>query len=227
MRASATVVGLTDALKTAEIKAMMAAMKSMSRAQEDLKEDLRDQVRGAGMGDRLARTWQGKVYPIRGNSLSPAAYVYSKAPGIIDAYARGTTIYPRAGRRFLAIPTDAVPRRRSGRAMTPQEVESRYGRRLRFVPSHSAQGSAIKGRAVGYLLMDELVHGQRTGNGYRRASARERAGRSRQKTRPVQSVVMFTLVGSVKKPKRLDLQGALNRAAATLPQLLAENWSDG
>jgi hypothetical protein len=35
---------------------------------------------------------------------------------------------------------------------------------------------------------------------------------------------MFELVSSVKVPKKLDLQTALNETGAELPQLLAEEW---
>ena len=223
-RITAELSGLGEALKSAEIIARMGAMKAMSRAGDDLKEELRDQVRGAGLSERLAKTWQGKVYPEHGQSLSPAAYVWSKAPGIIDAYARGATIVATGGRRLLALPTPDVPRKRAGNALTPREVESRYNRRLRFVPAKSAHGSLLGGRAVAYLLLDGLVAKKESGR-LRNASARELAGTSRNKGRTVRSVVMFTLVASAKVPKKLDLQGALNRVAAELPQLLAEEWS--
>ncbi|WCT73932.1 DUF6441 family protein [Sphingomonas naphthae] len=210
----------------------MAAMKAMQQAEAGLKEELRDQVLAAGFSERFAKTWQGKVYPTNRPTMSPAAYVFSKAPSIIDAYARGVTIVARAGRRLLAIPTEDAPRKRSGgqdrqaRAMTPIEVEARYGQRLRPIWRASAQGSQIRGRAVGYLVMDGLVKRDRT-NSFRRASAAALAGKGRSKspTKQPQSVVMFTLVASVKVPKKLDLQGALDRAAASLPQLLDAEWS--
>lgn len=220
---SARLTGLTAALKTQDVIARMGAMKAMSRAGGGLKQELRDQIIAAGFSEKLANTWQDRLYPTTGQSLSPAAYVFSKAPGIIDAYARGVTIVATGGRRLLAIPTDDTPLKRAGDALTPKEVESRYGRRLRLVPARSAQGSLIGGRAVAYLVMDNLVPKKATGR-FRGASAREQNGTSRNKGRLVRSVVMFTLVASVRVPKKLDLQGALDRAAASLPQLLAQEW---
>lgn len=228
---SAQVKGLGEALNIAKIKASMAAMKAMTRAETNMKEELRSQMIAGGFSDRMAKTWRGQVYPSSGTSLNPAALVYSKAPGIVDAYARGVTIVAKAGRRLLAIPTDDAPMKGSGgrkqqnRAMTPLEVEARFGKRLRFVPATSAEGRRIGHRAVGYLIMDGVVPRKSNGR-LRNASARELAGRSRNKTRPVVSAVMFVLVASVKVPKKLDLQGPLDRAAASLPQLLAEEWSE-
>ncbi|UAK24186.1 DUF6441 family protein [Sphingomonas nostoxanthinifaciens] len=226
--------GLAEALDAADIKARMDSMKAMRRAGEGMKDDLRDQMLAAGFSDRFSKTWQDKVYPSAGSSLTPAALVFSKAPGIVDAYARGVTIIAKAGRRLLAIPTDDTPRKGSGgqarqpRAKTPREVEAQFGRRLRFVPAKSAQGSHARNGttrgAVGYLLMDNLVARKETGR-FRKASVRELAGTSRNKARQVQAVVMFVLVASVRIPKKLDLQTVLDRAAATLPQLLAEEWS--
>lgn len=230
MRLTAKMTGLNEALKTAQVVAAMGAMKAMKQAGNGLKEELRDQMRGAGFSDRLAKAWQSADYPIDQHpTLQPAALVFSKTPGIVDAYARGVTIVARAGRRLLAIPTEDTPRKGSGgrqqqnRAMSPKEVEARYGRRLRFVPAKSAQGSRMSGRAVAFLVMDDLVTRKESGK-LRSASVREIAGTSRNKGRQVKWVIMFALVASVRIPKKLDLQGALNRAAATLPQLLSEEW---
>lgn len=226
MRYTAEVSGLSAALKIEEIKASMAAMKGITRAGNALKEQLRDQVRAAGFSERLAKTWQGEIYPQGGKpSLHPAAYVYSKAPRIIDGYARGATIVATGGRRFLAIPTYDTPLERSGKALTPAKVEERFGRALRFVPARSAQGSAIGGKAVGYLILDGVVARKSTGR-YRNASPRERRLEGTGKARPVQSVVMFTLVRAVKLRKVFDLQATADAVAATVPQLIAESWSD-
>lgn len=224
IRITAQVPSISAALKTAEIVAAMKNMKAMARASDDLKGRLRDQVAAAGFSDRLAKTWQGKVYPSTGQSLAPAAYVFSKAPKIIDAFARGATIVATGGRRLLAIPTEDAPRVRSGKAETPAQVEERYGRKLRFVPAHSAQGSAVGGRAVGYLIMDGLVPRKQTGR-YRKASAKELAGNGRTAGRRVSAVVMFTLVPRVKMPKLFDLQATADSVAASVPQLIAEEWS--
>ena len=47
----------------------------VTEASTGLKQELRGQVTGAGMGERLARTWQDKIYPPRrvGAPARPAA----------------------------------------------------------------------------------------------------------------------------------------------------------
>ena len=215
--------GLSAALDAADIKSRMAAMRTMSRARDGMVEDLRDQVRAAGFSERLAKTWRGTTYPSSGNSLNPAALVFSKAPGIIDAYARGVTIVAKAGRRLLAIPTEHTPKKRNGRALSPLEVEARFGRRLRFVPAKGGEGTKIAGKATAYLVLDNVVS-RKSGTGFRNASARE-LGAKPGKAKPVQAVVMFDLVASVRVPKKLDLRATLDRAQAKLPQLLEEEAS--
>ena len=66
-------------------KQLTAAMRDVVKG---MKDDLREQVRRAGMGNKLAYTWQGDAYPKSGKSLSPSAYVFSKAPRIVGAHAR-------------------------------------------------------------------------------------------------------------------------------------------
>lgn len=216
-------VGLNEALKTSEIIAKMGAMKAMGRARDSMLTELQEQTIAA-LGARTARSWKGKVYPASGNSLEPAALVYSKAPKIIDGFARGATIVAKAGRKLLAIPTDEVPRKRNGQALTPLEVEGRYGKRLRFIPKGTAQGSLIRGGAVGYLVVDGVTS-RKSGGPKRNASERELRGGPRSKVKAVEFAIMFVLVSSVKLPKKLDLQAVLDRAAASLPELLQEEWS--
>jgi hypothetical protein len=50
---------------------------------------LRGQVTGAGLGERLAKSWRGDLYPKGGMSINAAGFVYTKAPEIIGAFAYG------------------------------------------------------------------------------------------------------------------------------------------
>jgi Family of unknown function (DUF6441) len=79
-----------------------AGTQAMREATGDLKSNLREDVVAAGLGSRLARTWRGKTCPERGESLEAAAYVWSKAPKIVDAFDRGVVIRTHRG-RFLAL----------------------------------------------------------------------------------------------------------------------------
>ena len=70
-------------------RAVTAAMDDVTAG---LKGELREQITGAGLGTRLANTWRGKRYPESGQSADAVAFVWSKAPAIIDAFERGVTI---------------------------------------------------------------------------------------------------------------------------------------
>jgi hypothetical protein len=158
MKLSAQMTGLSDWIDAEDIKARMARMmRTMGHGRDRLKERLRDQLAGRWLFRAHGEDLAGHGLPQDGSSLNPAAYVWSKAPGIIDAYARGVTIVAKAGRRLLAIPTQEVPRKRQGNALTPLEVERRYGKRLRFVPAKDFKRSAGGRGAVAYLILDGLV----------------------------------------------------------------------
>lgn len=198
--------------------AAAAVTASMREASQGLKGELREQVLAAGMGQRLANTWQDTVYPVGRDSLSPAAWIESRAPKIIDAFSRGATIRPLAGRRYLWIPTDNVPRARArvgaggqsrrGGAITPIECEDWF--RTEFI-IRQGKGSTL-------LAFMDLIAG-RNGRGLRQRSR----GRLAQ-DRKSQLTLMYVLRRSVRMPKRLDLEGPTQRWAAQVP-LLSERRS--
>lgn len=90
-----------------------AVTSGMRDAADGLKQDLREDVVAAGLGERLSRTWRGKTFPEVGDSAEAAAYVWSRAPKIVDAFDRGVVIRSSRG-LFLAIPTAAAGK--SGRS---------------------------------------------------------------------------------------------------------------
>jgi hypothetical protein len=125
------------------------------------------------MGARLSRTWQSEVYPKNKNSLSPAGFVYSKAPKIIDAFSRGATIRPVNGAKYLWLPTKNVPRKGRNRKMTPDEVDSLYNAEFVILPS----------KRRGVLLAFIPVIAARSGRGFRQATkGRLKQGRKAQMT---------------------------------------------
>lgn len=69
-----------------------AAPTGLRGAADGLKQDLREDVVAAGLGERLSRTWQGKAFPEVGESAEAAAYIWSRAPKIVDAFDRGVVI---------------------------------------------------------------------------------------------------------------------------------------
>ena len=159
------------------------------------------------LGERLARTWRGKVFPEAGESVEAAAYVWSKAPKLIDAFDRGVTI--RSARGFwLAIPTSAAGARGrgpNGRAsrITPGGWERRTGMRLRFV---------YRKRGPSLLVADAA-----------RLNTRGLAAANRRKT-GYSTVVVFLLVPQVMLKKRLNIDAIARRQAARVPTLIARHW---
>lgn len=223
MRFPASVKGsISAALDQVNSERKAVQLRGLTQGAVDLKSALRVDVEQI-LGPRMARTWQSRVYT--NNGRNPAALVYSKAPNIISAYAKGATIVATAGRRLLALPTDAVPKGTKGHALDPRGVEARYGKKLRFVPAkgpHGAVGGS--GKAVAYLVLDDIILAGSRARA-RNANARQLAGSRRANARPVQSVVMFDLVTSVHIAKALDLDARAQDAGASTSLLIAGNAS--
>lgn len=224
MKPTVQIPDLAQAFKGTEEEIATALTETMGEVKAGLVADLGDDVVEAQLGRRLARTWAGRVYPASGSSLEPSVYVWSKAPNIIDAYARGATIYPTAGRKFLAIPTQDVPRKRQGNALTPAEVEARFGRRLQFI-SPADKGfwtPSIRKNGVGYLVLKGLTIRKASGR-WRNASARE-LDKGRRGEKAISQVIMFILVPSVTVKRRLDLQATADRWAGRVQGVLNTKW---
>ena len=198
---------LGKALAETEKDIERAVTSGMRDAADGLKQDLREDVVEAGLGERLSRTWRGKTFPEVGESAEAAAYVWSRAPKIVDAFDRGVVIRSARG-LFLAIPTAAAGK--SGRSavgsrekITPEGWQRRTGLKLRFVYR--------RGRPS-LLVADDA-----------RITTRGLAARNRRKTGQA-SVIVFILVPQVALKKRLDVESAAKRQAARVPSLIARHW---
>lgn len=221
MRALARMDGTRAVLDDGLARLERATTAAMREATTGLKEELRDQVEAAGLGPRLAKTWQGNTYPKSGTSLEPAGYVYSKAPKIVSFFNEGQVVKATRG-RFLAIPTDDTPRKRGGRPLSVDEVETRYGRRLQFVSPGDGgfRTPSTRRGGVAFLVMPGLV--------IRKSSQRWRnAGPlDKKRGRATQSVIMFILVPEVAGQKKLDLEGPTRRWAARVPGAIEKHFED-
>ena len=200
---------------------------AMGDASAELQSDWRQQIEQARLGPRLAKTIRREVYPKGRNSIDAAALVWTKAPKIIDAYARGSTIRPVNGARYLWIPTDDVPKQRQGNRLTPQEVEQRFGRdlviigagnhRLRTTPSRVNNG-------VAYAGFSGLAIRKASGRWRNATPNQMKPGHRSYREVTRQFVLMFTLVPLVKVSKRLDLEALAREAEARFPGQLSKNW---
>jgi len=209
MKLAATITRSIQADMQAELRDLEREAATGTRdAGCGLKTKLRRQVTGAGLGQRLARTWRDRHYDNRG--LDAASLVYTKAPQIIRAFDEGAVVRAKRG-RFLAIPTENAPRRGvGGRRISPSTFpEHRFGP-LRFVPRPS--GPSL-------LVVDGVraSFSRKTGElrGFRRAS-----DRARRTGAGLTTVVMFVLVPQVKLPKRLNVARAAERWSGRLPGLV-------
>lgn len=209
LRIEAAIEGNLEAFLRDEVRAAeRAVVGAVREASDGLKAELRGQVTGAGLGSRLARTWQGRVYENRG--IDAAALVFSRAPQIVMAFDEGAVIRSGTG-LWLAIPTAAAPKRGvGGKRISPATFPEASLGPLRFVYRRGAPS---------LLVVDSLR--ARTGRrgGFRRASASAlRTGRG------LATVVMFILVPQVKMPRRLDVAAAARRWQGRLPALMVRHW---
>jgi len=179
---------------------------------DSLKNRLRTQINSAGLGQRVAKSVRGRVYPERGASMSAAGVVFSQRSGHILIGHSGTLVRPGNGKAYLAIPTENVPKRRRGgdfggrgALANPFEVETRFNQDLKFFRSR-------KGTLLAYIngLASKSKRGWRAlpkGKISRRAK--------------IQRVIMFVMVPQVRLRKRLDFDTALAREADALALTVA------
>lgn len=177
-----------------------------------IKDELRGQVSGAGLGNKLAKSWQAKLYPKGKKSIDAAGWIFSKAPRLIRAFNEGAMIKSKDG-FFLAIPTEAAPRRGvGGKRISPSNFPEHSLGRLRFV---------YRPGKISLLVVDGLRAGTGKRGGFRKASDTAlKSGRG------LTTVVMFLLVPQVKLKKRLDYKAVVNRWTPQLPQTILQHWKE-
>ena len=123
---------LSDVMEKHYADGAKAITLGISAATNGLKSSLREQVRAAGMSSRMANTWRSVVYPKGKNSIRAAGSVYSNAEKIMLRFEYASVIRSHDG-LWLAIPTEAIPKKARGQRMTPGLYERMKGVRLQFV----------------------------------------------------------------------------------------------
>lgn len=156
-----------EALK-AEGEAVAPAISAgVNAAAVGLKGAYRAQVTAAGLGSRLAKTWQSRLY--QPGEVTAAGLVYSKAASIIEGYATGALIQAK-GSRWLAIPTDEAKQRQGRRRITPTIWEKQNRHKLQFVLANGGIGLLLgpprekggKARVI-FILVRQVRVKQRLG----------------------------------------------------------------
>lgn len=184
----------------------------------EVQAELRAQTTAARLGRGVANAWRLRFYRSR---RAPVAFVYSRAPNIIAAFDEGARIRAH-GNPYLAIPTGF--NRQGGRRgakvlITPEEMartrgtfvkRSKKGSLLWFLPVSSASRISYRGGRVTRSRTREAV--LNLGQGQKFIRSRN----SREAALAAGAVPMFVLKREVKLGKRLDIDRAVESAAARL-----------
>jgi hypothetical protein len=186
-----------------------------------LQNALREQVRLAGLGPKVEKTWQGKAFPAGSEySMSPAYIVFSKAPKLIDAYDKGVTIRAKKG-MFLAIPTEDAPEvRMRGRTrvqVTPATWPAKTYGELRFVAGkHGYSFLVAPGLRRSYRKKDGAFRGfKKASDAWTRANKR------------TEDVVMFILIPQARLKKKLDVKREYQKWSSMHMDLIQKRFKDG
>lgn len=198
-----------------------------------LRVELQRQVLAAGLGVGNANAWRVRIYR-NGRGRMPVAFVWSRAPLIMQAFEFGADIVPRTGGRMLAIPTNfnRAGGRRGGKVLvTPQQMlgaknsfvtpikgtkrklwwlRVNKASRIRFSKASKKNPKSV---ALRQGITDAYVAG-------RRISDRRRRERAVQ----FGAVPMFVLSPRERLDKRLDIRGAAERQLSQLAQAIPAGW---
>lgn len=154
------------------------------------------------------------VQPWRAGSIVFSSDGSDRTSGAFEAYSQGAIIRPKGGRRWLAFPTKAIPKKVGRLKMTPALYNAsglvRSIGKLQFVRGPSA--------GVAYLVARNVSVRSVTGSGARALGARGGAGSGRSKK---QFVVAFILIRATARQKRFDPMQIMQRRARNVPSRIA------
>jgi hypothetical protein len=193
---------ISSALEEERVALAKRVRLATNQAGRDLLIDpLRAMTREALNSSRLPNTWRGNVFPKEErHTLTPAFFAHSKAPEIMLAFEQGPTIQPLAGKKYLWIPTENVPRGKGGKRMSPREVMARVGR-FSFIPLRNGGLLAVAQAARG------IKRSRRKGGAGTMTIKRAKKGVG-------ERLAFFILKKQVRLRKRLDIAGIADRAGA-------------
>jgi hypothetical protein len=164
----------------------------------------RANIGAAGFSSRWQNAWRVSVYPVKGDSLEPAAYGFHKIP-YSDVFETGATITGKAGLLWLPIGNN-VPKAGRRKVATPRDLRARgvklfsmkgapgrplIGADIR-VPASQAQSSPVK------LSLSKLAKGTAGKRGV------------------VKAVPLFFGIRSMTLRRRFNISGVAAQITATL-----------
>jgi len=229
MHLTAALPGTLEAQVEAEIARGGRALRTAAnRTNDAMKNEVRGHVQRV-YGDRLAKTWRGKVYDNPG-TLAPAVYQWSKAPRQMENLTGTGPIKSPTG-FWLPIPTDEArrlfparmlrSRKRSGAAESAiAKVEQRVGTLQFVMPRGSGRGKRA------YLVANSVRERSRKAkSGPTRTLSKARKLKSGGYGKGATSVVMFILVPQVRRVGHLDLNVIKAKYSQRYSMLIAEEWN--
>ena len=201
---------MQEELKTAE----RAVTQGVREATDGLKLAMRQQVTSAGLGQRMANTWRGNVYPKGKDSLRAAGLVFTRASRVMAGFEDGTLIRSKDG-WWLAIPTPSAPKRGvGGKRISPSNFPAHRFGPLRFVYRRGGPS----------LLVVENVRASYSRQSGQLRGFRKASDSARQSGRGLTTLVMFWLVPQVKLPKKISFAAEAQRWQERLPELIVKGW---
>lgn len=198
-----------------------AAIIATDRAGREAQRGVQEKIRAVGLGKLSGAVGFTSTKIRGGRDTDPYGVFYARggdegqAGGTLEAYSRGATIVPGAGKQWLAIPTRAVPK-----------FVSLGGRRFRTTPQllkNSGLASSIgqlvfkplgPDRAV--LVIKKVTISPKTGQ----AKAQ---GPGRTRTRiPQKEVIAFILIRITRRAQRFDKDAVARAFAIRVPQYMQD-----
>lgn len=150
---------LGDILESHYKNGARAVSRGIGVATNGLKNSMRGQAKSAGLSSRLANTWRGVVYPKGKSSIKAAGEVYSNSEKIMAGFEYQTVIRGKSG-FWLAIPTEATPKKALGKKITPALYERMKGVKLQFVYRSKACSLLVhsqkKKTIIAFLLVPQV-----------------------------------------------------------------------
>lgn len=185
---------MAEELATAERAVTDGVRETATSAQQALRADI---VAG-GLGNRLSKSWRTRFYPKGGKaSLGAAAFVYSNAEALIEAFETGATIRSKRAGGWLFVPTPSAPKFGVGRKrISPANwPEARYGK-LRLV---------VRRNGPSLLVVDDQR--QRKSGGF----ALSRSKKALASKTGLATVPMFLLYRQTRLKRRLNVGEVMAR----------------